>query len=117
MCVATSSERLVAAGYTVSEAPTGERGVEMAAAHRFDLVLLDVELPGIDGFAALRSIRRASAVPVIMLTGAADEADRVLGLEIGADDYVVKPFMPRELVARVAAHLRRARVRATPFRP
>jgi two-component system phosphate regulon response regulator PhoB len=102
-------ERLVAAGHTVSEASTGERGVEMAAAHRFDLVLLDVELPGIDGFAALRSIRSASAVPVIMLTGAADEADRVLGLEIGADDYVVKPFMPRELVARVAAHLRRAR--------
>lgn len=102
-------ERLTASGHRVSEAPSGERGVELATTQRFDLVVLDVDLPGIDGFAVLRAIRRSSTVPVIMLTGAADEADRVLGLEIGADDYVVKPFMPRELVARVAAHLRRGR--------
>lgn len=102
-------ERLRAAGHRITEAGTGEEAIELANRQRFDLVVLDVELPGIDGFAVLRSIRRTSTVPVIMLTGAAQEADRVLGFEIGADDYVVKPFMPRELVARVAAHLRRGR--------
>lgn len=102
-------DRLQSAGHRVTDTASGEHGAELVAAQRFDLVLLDVHLPGIDGFAVLRAIRRTSTVPVVMLTGAADEADRVLGLEIGADDYVVKPFMPRELVARVAAHLRRGR--------
>jgi two-component system phosphate regulon response regulator PhoB len=102
-------ERLSAQGFTVSEAPSGERGLEVFETQRFDVVLLDVHLPGIDGFAVLRSIRRTSQVPVLLLTAASDEADRVLGLEIGADDYIIKPFLPRELVARIRAVLRRAR--------
>jgi two-component system phosphate regulon response regulator PhoB len=102
-------ERLTAQGFLVSEAPSGERGLELFDGQRFDVVLLDVHLPGIDGFSVLRSIRRTSEVPVLLLTAASDEADRVLGLEIGADDYVTKPFLPRELVARIRALLRRAR--------
>jgi DNA-binding response OmpR family regulator len=71
-------------------------------------VILDVGLPGIDGFTVLRAIRRRHPIPIIVVSAASDEADRVLGLEIGADDYVVKPFLPRELVARVHAVLRRS---------
>jgi DNA-binding response OmpR family regulator len=102
-------ERLTAQGFVVTEAPSGERALELFVAERFDIVLLDVHLPGIDGFAVLRSVRRSSQVPVILLTAASDEADRVLGFEIGADDYVIKPFLPRELVARIRALLRRAK--------
>ena len=100
-------ERLTAQGFIVSEATSGERGLDLFDIQRFDVVLLDVHLPGIDGFSVLRSIRRISQVPVLLLTAASDEADRVLGLEIGADDYIIKPFLPRELIARIRAVLRR----------
>ena len=100
-------ERLTAQGFIVSEATSGERGLDLFDTQRFDVVLLDVHLPGIDGFSVLRSIRRISQVPVLLLTAASDEADRVLGLEIGADDYIIKPFLPRELIARIRAVLRR----------
>jgi DNA-binding response OmpR family regulator len=100
-------ERLLANGIDVIEASSGEAGLAALASHPVDVVVLDVGLPGIDGFAVLRSIRQTSQVPVVMLTGADHEADRVLGLEMGADDYVLKPFSARELVARVRAVLRR----------
>jgi two-component system phosphate regulon response regulator PhoB len=100
-------ERLLANGINVIEATSGEAGLDALATHPIDVVVLDVGLPGIDGFAVLRSIRQTSQVPIVMLTGADHEADRVLGLEMGADDYVVKPFSARELVARVRAVLRR----------
>ena len=103
-------ERLSAQGFAVSEAPSGERGLEIFEGQRFDVVLLDVHLPGIDGFAVLRSIRRTSQVPVLLLTAASDEADRVLGLEIGADDYIIKPFDPDVLLSRVNAVFRRLKV-------
>ncbi len=77
-------------------------------AERFDLVILDVMMPGIDGFACCREIRRASEVPIIFLTAKDEEIDKVVGFELGADDYVVKPFKPRELMARVRARIRRA---------
>jgi DNA-binding response OmpR family regulator len=105
-------ERLLANGINVIEARSGEAGLEALATHPIDVVVLDVGLPGIDGFAVLRSIRQTSQVPVVMLTGADEEADRVLGLEMGADDYVVKPFSARELVARVRAVLRRTQAQS-----
>ncbi|MDH5371647.1 MAG: response regulator transcription factor [Acidimicrobiia bacterium] len=94
-------------GYQVEEAATGEDAVVKALDKRPDLVLLDVRLPGIDGFEVLQQLRRSSDVYVIMLTARADETDRLIGLEGGADDYVTKPFSPRELVARVRTVLRR----------
>ena len=87
----------------------GPKGLAALAADTFDVVLLDVMLPGIDGFEVCRRIRAAHDVPVVMLTARGDDADRIVGLEIGADDYVPKPFNPRELLARVRAVLRRAR--------
>jgi len=87
----------------------GPRGLAALANATFDVVLLDVMLPGIDGFEVCRQIRAAHDVPVVMLTARGDDADRIVGLEIGADDYVPKPFNPRELLARVRAVLRRAR--------
>jgi DNA-binding response OmpR family regulator len=87
----------------------GVRGLAALEAERFDVVLLDVMLPGIDGFEVCRRIRASHDVPVVMLTARGDDADRIVGLEIGADDYVPKPFNPRELLARVRAVLRRAR--------
>jgi DNA-binding response OmpR family regulator len=86
----------------------GEQGLRRLAATRPDLVLLDVMLPGKDGFAVCREIRRRNRVPVIMLTARGDVTDRVAGLELGADDYIAKPFDPRELVARIHSVLRRA---------
>ena len=85
----------------------GERALEIALAGGHDLLILDVMLPGIDGFEVLQQLRRSSDVYVIMLTARADETDRLIGLEGGADDYVTKPFSPRELVARVRTVLRR----------
>jgi DNA-binding response OmpR family regulator len=96
-------------GYRVDEAATGEEAVVKLRAHTPDLVILDIRLPGIDGFEALRQIRRVSDVYVIMLTAKTDETDKLIGLEVGADDYMTKPFSPRELVARVKAVLRRGR--------
>jgi DNA-binding response OmpR family regulator len=95
------------AGYAVATADSGPTALERFAASAPDLVLLDVMLPGIDGFAVCRQIRQRSAVPILMLTARADEIDAVLGLELGADDYIAKPFRVRELLARIAAALRR----------
>ena len=86
-------------------------GAELLAAHGrepFDLVILDIMMPGIDGFSCCREIRRTSEVPLIFLTAKDEEIDKVVGFELGADDYVVKPFKPRELMARVKARIRRA---------
>ncbi|WP_367133441.1 MULTISPECIES: response regulator transcription factor [Streptomyces] len=100
------------AGFAVDRAADGPAALELAAAVRPDLVLLDLMLPGMDGLEVCRRLRAAGPVPVIMLTARGDEEDRILGLEIGADDYVTKPFSPRELVLRAEAVLRRARSRA-----
>jgi len=101
------SSYLTADGFEVLEAGDGERGLEVALTKAPDLVVLDVGLPGIDGFEVLRRLRQSSEVPVIMLTARTEEVDRVVGLTVGADDYVTKPFSPRELVARIGAVLRR----------
>jgi two-component system, OmpR family, response regulator ResD len=95
------------AGFTVDVAADGPAGVAAAAARPPDLVVLDLMLPGMDGLEVCRRIRAHGPLPVIMLTARGDEEDRVLGLEVGADDYVTKPFSPRELVLRVESVLRR----------
>ncbi len=95
-------------GYQVSKAMTAASAMERLKHHQVDLVLLDIRLPDEDGFGLLREIRRWSNVPVIMLTGLEETADRVVGLELGADDYLTKPFDPRELLARIRAVLRRS---------
>lgn len=95
------------AGFSVTSAADGRAAIASARARPPDLVVLDLGLPGLDGLEVTRELRLASPVPIIMLTARGDETDRVLGLELGADDYLVKPFSPRELVARVRAVLRR----------
>jgi DNA-binding response OmpR family regulator len=95
-------------GYSTLEAGHGDRARELVEEHGPDLVVLDVMLPGSDGLELCRWIRSRSNVPVIMLTARGEEADRIVGLELGADDYVTKPFSPRELAARVRTVLRRA---------
>jgi two-component system, OmpR family, alkaline phosphatase synthesis response regulator PhoP len=95
------------AGFSVTTAADGEAALVSARSRPPDLVVLDLGLPGVDGIDVARELRRTSAVPIIMLTARGEETDRVLGLELGADDYVVKPFSPRELLARVRAVLRR----------
>ncbi|MEG3626931.1 response regulator transcription factor [Streptomyces poriticola] len=97
------------AGYVVDRAGDGPAALARAAANRPDLVVLDLMLPGMDGLEVCRRMRGAGPVPVIMLTARGDEDDRILGLEVGADDYVTKPFSPRELVLRVESVLRRTR--------
>ncbi|MFI1505548.1 response regulator [Streptomyces sp. NPDC020597] len=97
------------AGYLVDRAGDGPAALAGAAAHWPDLVVLDLMLPGMDGLEVCRRLRGRGPVPVIMLTARGDEDDRVLGLEVGADDYVTKPFSPRELVLRVESVLRRTR--------
>ena len=94
-------------GYLIDTADNGKSAIELAAENNYDLILLDIMMPKLNGFEALREIRKSSDVPVIMLTAREDEVDKVLGLELGADDYVVKPFSMRELLARVKAVLRR----------
>ena len=96
------------AGFDVIVAGDGVRALEVARGRRPDLVVLDLGLPGLDGLEVARALRRESEVPIIMLTARVEEDDRLRGLEIGADDYVTKPFSPRELVARVRAVLRRS---------
>ncbi len=98
---------LADAGFSVLTASDGRAALDQARAVAPDLVVLDLGLPALDGLDVARELRRRSAVPIIMLTARSDEVDRILGLEIGADDYLVKPFSPRELVARVRAVLRR----------
>ena len=95
-------------GFKVVHAPTGERGLDAVRDRNPRVVLLDLGLPGIDGIEVCRRIRASSDVPVIMLTARDAEVDKIVGLEIGADDYVTKPFSPRELAARVRAVLRRS---------
>src|SRR4051812_25714061 len=94
-------------GYRVLTAMDGQTGLRIARAEQPDLIILDVMLPGMDGFKVCQALRRESDVPVIMLTARDDETDKVVGLELGADDYVTKPFGLRELLARVRAVLRR----------
>lgn len=94
-------------GYDVEATHNGERGINRALAGDHALVVLDVMLPGMNGFDVLRRIRAKSRIPVLMLTARGDDVDRIVGLEIGADDYLSKPFNPRELVARIRAILRR----------
>jgi len=95
------------AGFEVTVAGDGEAALASARGSRPDLVVLDLGLPGRDGLDVARELRRTSSVPIVILTARGDETDRVVGLELGADDYVVKPFSPRELVARIRAVLRR----------
>ncbi|MGY0070620.1 response regulator transcription factor [Streptomyces sp. QTS137] len=102
------------AGYVVDRAGDGPDALARAADHWPDLVVLDLMLPGMDGLEVCRRMRGQGPVPVIMLTARGDEDDRILGLEVGADDYVTKPFSPRELVLRVESVLRRARPAASP---
>src|SRR5450432_3674265 len=102
-------EYLEPEGYDVEAAHNGERGIARALSSDHALVILDVMLPGINGFDVLRRIRAKSRIPVLMLTARGDDIDRIVGLEIGADDYLPKPFNPRELVARIRAILRRTR--------
>lgn len=114
---ALTKEYLESHGVVVSLANDGEQGLAAALRHRFDVVLLDVMLPRRTGTEVLGALRQHSDVPVIMLTARGEEADRVLGLELGADDYVPKPFSPRELLARISAQVRRRRGRAGPAAP
>ncbi len=99
---------LTEAGFAVVEATDGATALSLARAERPDMILMDLGLPGIDGLDVTRRLRQTSSVPIIMLTARTEETDRVVGLELGADDYVTKPFSPKELVARIRAVLRRA---------
>ncbi|CEP68193.1 Signal transduction response regulator, receiver domain [Moorella glycerini] len=102
------SFNLQQAGFTTVTASDGAEALQKAAAEKPDLIILDVMLPRVDGFEVCRSLRARGNTPILMLTARREEVDRVLGLELGADDYLTKPFSPRELVARVRAILRRA---------
>ena len=110
--IATLRYNLEREGYEVITAQDGESAVALGRAPRPDLVLLDLMLPGLDGLQVCRLLRREMQVPILMLTAKGDEVDKVVGLEMGADDYVTKPFSMREVVARVKALLRRADIRA-----
>ena len=101
--------KLKEAGYAPLFAKDGARAISVARDERPALIVLDLMLPEVDGFEVVRQIRQSSTIPVVMLTARGEESSRVAGLELGADDYVVKPFLPHEVVARVRAHLRRAR--------
>jgi DNA-binding response OmpR family regulator len=103
------AEYLGGRGFDIVTAPDGEKGLELVRMGGVDLVVLDVMLPGKDGFEVCREIRKTSEIPVVMLTARGDDTDRIVGLEIGADDYLQKPFNPRELLARVNAVMRRTR--------
>ncbi len=96
-------------GFEVVEAENGMQAVEIARRQDFDLIILDVMMPELDGFSACREIRKASQTPVIMLSARGEEYDRIHGFELGVDDYVVKPFSPKELMMRVAAVVKRSR--------
>ncbi|HSR08688.1 MAG TPA: response regulator transcription factor [Bryobacteraceae bacterium] len=103
-------------GYQVAAVHNGREGLARALAEEYDAVILDVMLPGLNGFELLKRLRETSTVPVLMLTGLGDEADRIAGLEIGADDYIPKTFSTRELLARLRAVIRRARTAASRHR-
>ncbi|HVV13831.1 response regulator transcription factor [Amycolatopsis sp.] len=105
---------LEAAGFTVDVAGDGDEGLRRFADRRPDLVVLDVMMPGINGLEVCRRLRQTSEVPVVLLTALGEEENRIAGLQLGADDYVTKPFSPRELTLRVASVLRRARMPGRP---
>jgi two-component system response regulator CpxR len=105
-------EYLAREGFSLEAEVDGTRAIDRVAAGDHQLVVLDVMLPGVNGFDVLRSIRASSHIPVLMLTARGDEVDRIVGLELGADDYLSKPFNPRELVARIRAVLRRTQPEA-----
>ncbi len=111
------TEYLEPLGFQIESVHRGDLGAERALAGEHSLVVLDVMLPGLNGFEVLRRIRADSKVPVLMLTARGDDVDRIVGLEIGADDYLPKPFNPRELTARIRAILRRTSLEATPDQP
>jgi DNA-binding response OmpR family regulator len=111
-----TKEYLEGHGVAVVHVADGRRGQDEALSGRYDAVLLDLMLPGKDGLEVCREVRARSDVPVIVLTARGEEADRVMGLELGADDYLAKPFSPRELLARIRAVVRRAKGRAGPAR-
>ena len=100
-------EYLTAEGIVVEHAYNGKQGIDRALSENYDAIVLDVMMPELDGFEVLRRLRAESSVPVLMLTAKGDDVDRIVGLEIGADDYLPKPFNPRELLARLRAVLRR----------
>ena len=101
-------------GYLVSTARDGQEALDSVRRHKPDLVVLDLMMPRVDGWEVCRRLRKDSAIPIIMLTARGEDVDKVVGLELGADDYVTKPFNPRELVARVKAVLRRAQHQGDP---
>src|ERR1700723_1206396 len=101
-------EYLTAEGFSLKAVHEGEKGLQQALTNEYALVVLDVMLPGINGFEVLRRIRSVSKIPVLLLTARGEDVDRIVGLEIGADDYLPKPFNPRELLARIRAILRRS---------
>lgn len=111
----TLTYNLVKQGYEVSAAADGRQAVDMARQTPPDLILLDIMLPKLDGFEVCRLLRQELRAPIIMLTARADEVDKVVGLEVGADDYLTKPFSMRELLARVKAQLRRVRLSREEF--
>ena len=108
------SEYMQAEGFAVDQVHDGKQGITQALTQHYDTVVLDVMLPSADGFSVLRSIREQSQVPVLMLTAKGDDIDRIVGLEMGADDYLAKPCNPRELVARLRAILRRTKMQIQP---
>ncbi|MEP6719696.1 MAG: response regulator transcription factor [bacterium] len=108
------TEYLEPHGFQIQFVHRGDAGAETALSGNFSIVVLDVMLPGLNGFEVLRRIRAGSKVPVLMLTARGDDVDRIVGLEIGADDYLPKPFNPRELVARIQAILRRSQASTAP---
>jgi two-component system, OmpR family, response regulator CpxR len=103
------TEYLAAEGFSIDMAGDGSTGLRKAQDEPYDLIILDVMLPGFNGFDVLRELRKTSMIPVIMLTARGDPVDRIVGLEVGADDYLSKPFNPRELLARMRAIMRRTR--------
>jgi len=108
-------DRLREAGYTVLVAHDGRSGLDMALSQQPDVVVLDVMMPEMDGWEVCKTLRAQSAVPILMLTARGDEVDRIIGLELGADDYLTKPFSTRELVARLRALRRRVQLDQTPL--
>lgn len=103
------SDYLSRYGYEVTAVHDGQSGLQLSVGHGFDAIILDVMLPGLDGYAVLKKLREQSQIPILMLTALGDETDRIVGLEIGADDYLPKTFSPRELLARLRAVLRRTK--------
>ncbi|UWZ83628.1 response regulator transcription factor [Occallatibacter riparius] len=111
------AERLATEGYTIDTVHDGVRGLERALSKEYELVVLDLMLPGMSGLDVLRQLRKTSPIPVLILTARGEDSDRIQGLEMGADDYVPKPFNPRELIARIRAILRRTARAEAPSGP